>query len=157
MNKDDFYFFWNGELSQWYKSDFVIENIKYNCCEQYMMYKKAELFDDIDSMDKILKCVNPRKQKQLGREVKNFNADLWDEHKYSIVLNGNLAKFTQNRKLNTVLMKTNDKTIVEASPYDVVWGIGYAEDHPNATQPDKWRGQNLLGKVLEDVRKRIKV
>lgn len=154
MNK--FYFFWGGEFSQWYKSNFIIDDVLFVCAEQFMMYKKAELFNDQESMEKILKTDNARKQKHLGKKVKDFNSDIWDEHKYNIVLTGNLAKFTQDKKLKELLLSTRTKTLVEASPYDIIWGIGYDENHPHATQPDKWRGLNLLGKVLMEVREILK-
>ena len=41
-------------------------------------------------------------------------------------------------------------------PTDTVWGIGLEADHPDATNPAKWKGQNLLGKILMRVRKELR-
>ena len=40
--------------------------------------------------------------------------------------------------------------IAEASPYDKIWGIGL-RSNPGLTKKD-WKGQNLLGQILMDVR-----
>jgi ribA/ribD-fused uncharacterized protein len=45
--------------------------------------------------------------------------------------------------------------LVEASPLDRVWGIGLAADHEAAASPSRWRGRNLLGFALMEVRERL--
>lgn len=156
---EKYYFFWNGFLSQWHRSDFTIDGVTFNCCEQYMMNSKAKLFNDISSMMRILEEPHPRKQKALGKKVLNFDQKIWDEHKEKIVYDGNWAKFTQNKKLREMLLETGDKILVEASPYDTIWGIGISQDDPDRFFEEKWKGQNLLGKCLtkvrEDIRKSI--
>jgi ribA/ribD-fused uncharacterized protein len=152
---DKFVFFWNGIYSQWYPSQFTIDGIKFSSCEQYMMYRKAKLFNDDESAQKILDAVHPSDQKALGRGVKNFNRDIWDEHCFSIVYDGNYAKFTQNEDLKQQLLATGDKTIVEASPYDKIWGIKKGVGDENYDNPSHWRGLNLLGFAIMTVRKNI--
>lgn len=112
------------------------------------MYNKALLFNDLKTAKKILYTTNPSKIKALGREVENFDEKEWDQHKYNIVYQGNKYKFTQNPKLLEILLKTGTKTLVEASPYDKVWGIGLSENDPKARNRESWRGQNLLGEIL---------
>ena len=73
--------------------------------------------------------------------------------KYKIVVDGNIAKFSQNPELGGFLKKTRDKILVEASPYDRIWGIGMAQDNPDINNPFNWNGSNLLGFALMDVRK----
>ena len=99
---------------------------------------------------------NPYKIKALGRLVKNFNQEIWDKHKEDIVFNGNLLKFSQNKKLCKQLLATGDKEIVEASPTDTIWGIGLAETDPDIYDKSKWRGTNLLGKAIMKVRNVLK-
>ena len=151
MNKE-FEFFWNGPFSQWYGSKFVKYGLEFNCCEQYMMFKKAELFNDSEMMSKIMKSNNPKDQKAFGRLVKNFDEKIWNEHAENIVYDGNYAKFSQNPKLLKSLLDTNDKLLVEASPYDKIWGIGLNESDARKTLPENWKGLNLLGKILTKVR-----
>ena len=73
-----------------------------------------------------------------------------------MILNGNYAKFTQNEALRQFLLSTGDSVLVEASPYDTIWGIGIDPENPNVQDPRQWRGQNLLGFALMEVRDEIR-
>ncbi|MFG6368911.1 MAG: NADAR family protein [Lachnospiraceae bacterium] len=145
-----------GCLSQWYPSSFFSIVTTYCCMEQYMMAYKAELFGDNEIKNQILSCRDPKKIKALGQKVRNFDEVVWGKIKYSIVLNGNYMKFSQNPKLKDFLLKTGDKILVEASPYDNIWGIKMEESNQFAQNPLKWRGQNLLGFALMEVRDTIR-
>lgn len=149
---DKYVFFHNGPFSQWYPSKFVIDKIKYTCAEQYMMYKKALLFNDLQTANAILKTNQPKQQKALGRKVKNFNEQKWNNEAKNIVYNGNKAKFTQNKDLNKLLQETLGLILVEASPTDRIWGIGLGKDDPNRFDETKWLGKNWLGYTLTKVR-----
>lgn len=141
-----------GCLSQWYQSHFFSVVNHYCSMEQFMMYHKAELFGDEEMMQQILSSRDPKKIKALGQKVKNFDETIWGETKYSIVLNGNYRKFSQNPRLKDFLLQTEDKILAEASPYDGVWGIRMSESDENVQNPLNWRGQNLLGFALMEVR-----
>ena len=93
--------------------------------------------------------------KALGRAVKNFNSKEWDAVKYAIVKKGNGLKFRQNPQMLKKLKETAGTTLVEASPYDQIWGIGLSAEDPQALDETKWRGQNLLGKLLTELRDEI--
>jgi len=110
----------------------------------------------METADKIMAITDPRAIKALGREVKNFDSNLWDKNKFDIVFNGCKAKFTQNEKLKKALLETGDKTLVEASPFDRVWGIALDEVTARKTDPQKWPGENLLGKILTKLRDSLK-
>lgn len=161
--KHDFCFFWGHRpskdgsitkscLSQWWMEDFWAIDSTYLCMEQYMMANKALLFGDEEIKNKIIECNEPQQIKELGRKVQGFDQDIWDRFKYSIVLNGNWLKFSQNRDLREYLISTGGSILVEASPYDNIWGIGFSADSPEAMNPFKWRGKNLLGFALMEVR-----
>lgn len=139
-------------LSQWWRADFTIDTDTYCCMEQYMMAEKAKLFKDNETLEKIMKSNHPKQMKDLGRKVKNFDEELWIKKRYSIILNGNYAKFIQNEDLREFLIKTKDRILVEASPYDKIWGIGMAADDQNIENPLFWKGSNLLGFALMEVR-----
>lgn len=156
LTTENFVFFWNGIFSQWYASRFTIAGITYNCCEQYMMAQKALFFKDMEAYEAIMSTKSPREQKALGRKVKNFNTDKWNEVCREFVYQGNLAKFTQNPLLRQALMATEDKEIVEASPYDTIWGIGMGVEHPDIEDKSKWQGTNWLGEAIMRVRKTLK-
>lgn len=139
-------------FSQWYPAEFSIDGIKYPTAEHYMMAEKARLFNDTDSLERILNSRHPRQAKQLGRGVVNFNDKKWNEMRFKIVVAGNVEKFRQNDKLKEFLLATGKRVIVEASPTDRVWGIGLAQDHQSIESPEQWRGLNLLGYALMEAR-----
>lgn len=143
-------------LSQWWQQDFCVSAEKFFCAEQWMMANKAELFGDENIKQQILHCQDPRSIKSLGRKVANFDQTVWDKFKFSIVLKGNYFKFIQNPKLRDFLISTKDSVLVEASPYDAVWGIKLSKNSPQAQDPCKWQGQNLLGFAIMEVRDEIK-
>lgn len=150
---EKFTFFWYGPLSQWHLCSFKDDaGIQYNCAEQYMMYRKANLMGDPEAAKKILASPNPKEQKLLGRKVHNFDIDLWDKNSERIVYKGNYFKFTQNPALKEFLLKTKGATLVEASPYDCIWGIGLSESDPKAKDRKLWRGENRLGVILTKLR-----
>jgi len=101
-------------------------------------------------------ATNPSEHKKLGRLVKNYDQKVWDGHKRKIVYNGNWLKFTQNPKLLAQLLETDDKILVEASPYDPIWGIGLDENAIGIEDSNNWQGENLLGYIITDVRDNIK-
>lgn len=118
-------------FSQWFPCQFEENGIVYKTAEQYMMAHKAKLFDDNEILEKILKSETPNEAKSLGRKVKNFDSEVWDEHKYEILKQANILKFSQNQELKDFLLSTYDKILVEASPYDTIWGIGMLEADKN--------------------------
>lgn len=148
--------FLNGPFSQWHKKRFSINDIEYNCCEQYMMAEKARLFDDQDSIDKIIAAKFPGEQKKLGRNVKGFSEKIWKKHRYNIVLKGNMAKFSQNTDLKEKLLKTGNAILCEANPKDRIWGIALKAHDPKVKNPQQWKGLNLLGKALMEVREALR-
>jgi len=153
---DKFLFFSDGFFSQFYPSRMKIDDIYYSCSQQYMMYQKALLFQDRDAADKIMETESPAEQKRLGRLVKNFDRDKWDQYCMGIVTTGNFHKFIQNPSLGKQLLETGDKIIVEASPLDKIWGIGKKETDPLIENPENWRGLNLLGTAIMNARSMLR-
>lgn len=72
------------------------------------------------------------------------------------VYQGNMAKFTQDLWLKKNLLATGKSTLVEASPYDRIWGIGIGQNDPARYDRSKWRGSNWLGETLMKVRRDLK-
>ncbi len=143
-------------FSQWWQEPFTIDGIKYLTAEHWMMAAKARVFNDSVSLSKILECPTPSGAKALGRRVRGYDELTWQSVRYNLVVTGNLHKFSQNPELKAFLLATGDKVLVEASPYDKIWGIGLAETHVDAPRPDRWPGLNLLGSALMDVRKELR-
>jgi ribA/ribD-fused uncharacterized protein len=164
-NKMKYVFFWGHQkpksgvsktcFSQWYESGFELDGEKYQTAEHYMMAEKARLFEDSESEIKVLNASNPGEAKKIGRAIKGFNEARWLEKRFSIVVTANLAKFGQNDELKEFILGTNERVLVEASPVDKIWGIGLAADDQKTENPNLWKGENLLGFALMEVRSNL--
>lgn len=139
-------------FSQWFNCNFTIDDIEYHTAEQYMMSQKALLFGDTEINREIMSAKHPKQFKDLGRRISGFNEKIWNDNKTDIVIRGNYAKFSQNPELKEFLLGTGKRVIVEASPYDKVWGIGMSADDSKVNNPLNWQGENLLGFCLMQVR-----
>ena len=153
---ESFTHFWDGPFSQWHPCTFKIDMVRYNCAEQFMMAEKARLFGDEGVRAQILATGSPRAHKALGRQVAGFDQATWEAERVEIVVRGNLAKFSQNPEMCAALLATGDKTMVEASPYDRIWGVGLRADDSRVHDPERWRGANLLGEALMKVRAQLR-
>ncbi|GAA2111121.1 hypothetical protein GCM10009802_08620 [Streptomyces synnematoformans] len=118
------------------------------------MAAKARLFGDAAAAERIVAARHPGEAKAEGRKVRGFDEAVWEAHRYDLVVRGNAAKFGQHEDLGAYLRGTGDRVLVEASPVDRVWGIGMAATDDHVEDPEPWRGLNLLGFALMDVRAR---
>jgi ribA/ribD-fused uncharacterized protein len=139
-------------FSQWWPAPFKVDGVEYPTAEHFMMVAKAQLFGDDAIRAQILQAATPKAAKDLGRQVKGFDDQIWQQARFDLVVTGNRAKFRQNSDLSWFLQSTADRVLVEASPVDRIWGIGLAADHAAARCPDQWPGLNLLGFALMAVR-----
>ncbi|GAA3594343.1 NADAR family protein [Flavivirga amylovorans] len=162
-NRIKYLFFWghtpnkDGSISkscfsQWWIAPFTVDNIIYKTAEHWMMAEKARLFNDDKNLEEIIKSNSPVEAKQWGRKVIGFTPEKWNEHKYEIVKLGNIHKFSQHPELEEFLLNTKKRVLVEASPRDRIWGIGMGASNEKAKNPLLWRGKNLLGFALMEVR-----
>lgn len=142
-------------FSQWWEGAFTVDGDTYATAEHYMMVEKARLFGDEEVRAQILSATSPAAAKKLGREVRDFDDARWVAARFDIVVRGNLAKFGQDPALKAFLLGTGDRVLVEASPRDRIWGIGLSANNPLAEVPEQWRGLNLLGFALMEVRQRL--
>lgn len=138
----------NGYLSNWYLSDFYVDGIQYSSIEQYMMYQKAALFNDMEIAQKILNTTDTGKIKALGRTVKNYEEILWNGMRQLIVYQGLLEKFQQNIEIKEQLLATQDHILAECAVQDKIWGIGLSMKSEKRFDLNEWKGQNLLGFAL---------
>ena len=167
MADTEFTFFWGSTspFSQWHPLGFQLmepwENggprveRRFDNAEQWMMAAKAAHFRDRERYGAILITPAPRAVKALGRLVTPFDPAEWKRVARDYVRAGNLAKFTQNATARAALLATGKSVLVEASPYDTIWGIGLAACHSDARTPARWRGTNWLGEVLMDIRSQL--
>lgn len=161
-----FLFFWGhrpqpdgtvgrGCLSQWWPAPFTVDGVAYPTAEHWMMAGKARLFRDDDAAAAVLAAEHPHAAKAVGRSVRGFDEQAWAAARFDLVVAGNLAKYRQHPELAAFLAATRARVLVEASPRDRVWGIGMGASNPDAARPSRWRGTNLLGFALMNVRDQL--
>lgn len=158
VKESQFIFFWganneNGWLSNFYEAPVEINGIVYPTNEHFFMAHKAIAFQDVETLFDIWGTKNPGAVKKLGRQVKGFDPNIWAVISGTIMMHGLIAKFSAHPELAAKLLATGNKTLVEASPYDKIWGIGMGKDEPGIEDPLNWQGTNQLGEILMTVRK----
>lgn len=158
---DKHVFFWGEWPSNWYPSEFTVnydgKPYTFYNSEHYFMFVKAKVFGDEDTaLEILLGGKDPKLAKTLGRKVKNYDDKVWDEKRYDVMLEACYHKFSQNEDLMEKLLdeELRGKGFVEGSPIDKVWGIGIHWEEASDDE-STWKGQNLLGKVLNEVRDRL--
>lgn len=87
--------------------------------------------------------LNPVAAKKLGKKV-NLRGD-WEDVKYSIMKEIVEQKFLQNNHLKHKLLQTGDAELIEGNTWnDTYWGMC------------RGKGKNNLGKILMEVREKLK-
>ncbi len=149
--------FWKSPavFSQWTRAYFEVNGQLFTSAEQYLMAQKARLFGDEGTQGRIMASSDPAEQQRLGRQIVGFDQRIWEREKYRIVVEGNLAKFSQDATRRDALLSTGDRVLAEASPSDRRWGIGYSALQIEAYDCRIW-GRNFLGQTLMDVRSRLR-
>lgn len=150
----DYVFFWGPKdvLSNFYPIKYYFRGKKVKSSEEAFMLAKALHFNDMNSALKLQLTRTPKEAKAIGRLVKNYDDAEWNRVRYDYMVEVLTAKFLSNKAYARVLVDTFGKTIVEASPYDEIWGIKIGINDPDRLDEAKWKGQNLLGKALMEVR-----
>jgi len=150
------FFFYKHILGNFHLCSFVMNDITFSNSEQAFMWLKAKHFKDPEYADKIVETTDPMSAKHLGRMVRNYDEADWDSVRMDMMFCACYAKFSQNPYLADILFETKDLILVEASPTDRVWGVGLRETDDLIIDPKNWKGRNLLGEVLMDVRQQLK-
>lgn len=157
LNKDRFTFFHKKDapFSLQKKTHFVVRGKLFTSAEQFLHYQKALLFNDVETAQQILESDTPAEQRRMVKTVKDVDEYRWLKYRDFFVYEGNRAKFMQNADLREELMATRGTDVVEASPTSKIWGIGMGVKNPDIYDPEKWKGENVLGRVLTRLREDI--
>jgi len=141
-------------FSNFHPSVFTVDGQTFQTAEQYIMYRKAMTFGDEASAEQILAARDPGECKKFGRHVRPYDDAVWSAVRDDVAFDACFHKFAQNPPLRDVLLSTGDALLVEASPTDAIWGIGFSEQDAPAHR-HQW-GQNLLGLALMRVRNALR-
>ena len=153
---DEYVFFYKDWLSNYQRTRFEYHDHEFTSTEQAFMYTKAMFFQDYETAVEILDAKTPNEARLLGRKVKNYDDKKWSEVRYKIFYELNLIKYTKDKQLQERLLNPqfDNKVFVEASPIDSIWGVGYDENRAEYNEHN-W-GRNYLGKIITNIRNRIK-
>ncbi|GMT23834.1 hypothetical protein PFISCL1PPCAC_15131, partial [Pristionchus fissidentatus] len=142
-------------FSNYHSAPIHVDGNDFATSEQYFMWTKAKIFDDIETADEIINAQSPGEARKLGRKVRNFNEKVWNETSNRMMVVACYRKFQQNAALRKSLLATAGSVLVEASPSDRIWGIGLGVNHADGSNPEKWRGSNKLGRILTVIREHM--
>ena len=145
-----------GFLSNWYLSSFELDGIKFTSMEQYIMYCKCIEFGDLDSAKAVMTTDEPAEQQKIARKASGYNDKIWAGRRQLVALKGLMAKFSQNEDLKTKLLDTGDAYLVECAYHDVIWACGIRLNESECFDSSNWRGTNILGFALMEVRDRLR-
>lgn len=151
---NDYVLFFTGKdvFSNFYHSEFKHQGLTFEFSEKAVMYRKAKLFGANNIANLILKANSPQECKRLGRSREiRFDDVIWENNKVRIYKEVLIDKF-KSRSMRKELLRFKDKKFVEASPYDKIWGAGLSQDDPRILDEKQWKGSNLLGQILDEVR-----
>lgn len=153
---DKYVFFWSGLFSNFapIKEGIKFDGFRFPTSEHIFMYIKAKTFRDEEIAEKIKSAPDPKTAKSLGRKVRGFNEEVWKKHRDNAMKTAVQLKFDASSEFRNELLKEKyrNKTFVEASPYDCIWGIGMSMEDPNVSNEHEWQGLNLLGNILTKLR-----
>lgn len=148
--------FWKSIFSNFDLQNFIHQKLWFKNSEQAFVWRKAIFFGDTETALKILQSTSPRECQKLGREVKNYDDAKWQSVRYQIMVEVLMDKFSQNKGIKAQLLSTGDMTLIEGSPIDKIWGIGIHWEDRDCFDKSKWKGTNLLGEALMEVRKALR-
>lgn len=150
---DTHVYFWEGYFSNFHviKGGITYKGHWVATSEHAFMLEKALLFGDTKQVENIVNASHPYEAKRAGREVENYDDEKWEDYREEAMYKVLIEKFSKDY-LKKRLLDTGDRVLVEASPYDKIWGVGLNVTDDKILDESNWTGQNLLGIVLMKVR-----
>lgn len=145
-----------GAFSNWAPTPFTVDGVSFSTAEQYIMYRKCLTFGDTVTAKKLLSSDSPREQKALGREAAGYIDSVWAGIRQTVAIRGLYAKFSQDAELKRLLLGTGDAVLVECTSNDRIWACGLDKDDDDRLSADRWKGQNILGFALMEVRNMLR-
>ncbi len=145
-----------GAFSNWAPTPFTVDGVSFSTAEQYIMYRKCLTFGDTVTAEKLLSSDSPKEQKALGREPAGYIDSVWAGIRQTVAIRGLYAKFSQDAELKRLLLGTGDAVLVECTSNDRIWACGLDKDDDDRLSADRWKGQNILGFALMEVRNMLR-
>ncbi len=90
----------------------------------------------------------------MCKQIENYDEKIWFDKAPEIAYICNGEKFRKFPRAAKALIATYPCTLAEASQ-EVPWGCGRSLRDPKATVKKEWKGQGIMGKVLEQIREEL--
>jgi ribA/ribD-fused uncharacterized protein len=135
--KDKPYF----ELTNFSAHAFGLDGALWPTAEHYFQAQKHQ---GTELYEQIRLAASPEEAKDLGNGG-DFDTATWSKRRDEVMRKALDAKFRQNGHAFSVLMRTGNATLIEASPRDRYWGAG-----------SDGSGRNRLGELLMDLRELLR-
>ena len=143
-------------LSNFHPAEFTCDGKSFHSSEQYIQWKKAEMFNDTHTANSILSSSTALECKNLAINIKNFDKPKWDSSAKSVCSPGIYCKFAQNPALKDLLINcTGNRQIVECAK-DRLWGTGVALHRDDALDSTMWTTPGILGSILMEIREKLR-
>jgi ribA/ribD-fused uncharacterized protein len=146
----------NKEFSSFFDTTFKIDDIEYKNAEQAFQAIRAKTFGDDDSFNKILKSKSAQSAKSFGNKIEKFDEEVWNAQRDTVMRSILRAKFSQNPAIRKQLLDSGNGMIANADPRENYWGIGTSAGTSIAKNPAKWKGKNMMGKLLMELRSELR-
>jgi ribA/ribD-fused uncharacterized protein len=147
-----------GFLSLKWTVEIEFNNTMYNSAKQAIAAELAKIFNDQESLQKIMIADTPEEVSyELDDVPGEENQAKWNDNIKQLLYDVNIAKFNQYPELVTRLLETKTAVLGAYIPNDNLIGIGMSLDNIQSKNPINWTGQNLLGKALMDIREKFRM
>lgn len=146
-----------GFLSNWYFSNIEIDGRSFSSAEQYIMFRKCIILGDDAAAEQVMATNDPAEQQKIARQAKGYNNTVWDGICQVVAMRGLLAKFSQHDDLKKQLLSTGEAYLVECAKSDFRWACGVGLYDDARFDVAKWKGRNILGFALMEVRNQLKI
>nr|CAD2199406.1 unnamed protein product [Meloidogyne enterolobii] len=134
---------------------FVVDGVTFHSSESYYMYYKALYSYNYEIAEQILSLKSAALVKKLGSNLPGHNTKKWRKICILVMSIANWYKYNQNPELRRILLSTRGILLVEASRSDQYWSCGLEMHSKDIVDKKKWRGLNVLGRILMSIRDRI--
>lgn len=143
----------HSPFSNWFNCDMKYKGHNFHSVEQAYQYAKAIQFNDNSTALKLQYAQTPSDAKQLGWKVSGFKKAEWENIQDGVMKELLMLKFS-DPVLARELRSTGTKVLVEAG-LDEHYAAGLRFTSKSILVSAEWKGENMLGKLLCDVRSGI--
>jgi len=147
----------NGFMAMDWPVQIRLQTMVYHCAKQALAAEQATVFGDDEGFRRIMDAETPAEVSYSRNDAKKATEEDWAMTTKRKLYDIQEAKFRQYPELQSRLLSTGEAILAAYLPGDTLLGIGISTDDVRAKNPIHWRGQNLLGTALMELRQLFRV